>query len=72
MSEDLWEPVEGAPLVGPEGTIGDHIVFGNEQTNNLDDANADKTTIRTIITGCEERDQRVTEHLTRRWYEFWK
>lgn len=66
------EPVAGAELVNPlTGTLQDHQVFGNEQTNNLDDANAKPPLIMSIITGCERRDAETTEDLTKPWYKFW-
>lgn len=68
----MWEPVEGAIIPNPlTAQVGDWQVFGNEQTNNLDDSNAKPPAIRTIITGCEERDQRIIQELNKPWYKFW-
>jgi len=72
VPREMWEPVPGAPLPPITATVGEREAFANKQTNNLDDANEKPPAIRHSITGCEARDQRITNSLTARWYEFWK
>lgn len=73
VPDNLWAPVEGAELPNPLlATDTDWQIFGNEQTNNLDDSNQDKSSIQSIITNCEDLLQEVGESYQRDWYEIWK
>lgn len=54
------------------GSAGEWVDFGNRQSGQLEKANTDKGTIHQVITGCEKRDQLITQGLQKKWYQFWK
>ena len=59
------EGVEGADL--PEGnTVGDWIVFGEQQTGKLEIANSRTKDSIEIVSRCEERDKLAVKQATRR------
>ncbi len=69
---DWWDPTPGADLPGLDATATDWQVFGNQQTGQLDKANLDKKRAHQIITGCEERDEKIVAAQSRKWWEIWK
>jgi hypothetical protein len=64
---DSWtEGVPGAPL--PEGNqVGDWIVFGDQQTARLDQANSRTKDAIEIQRRCEARDAAAIKKATRGW-----
>lgn len=66
------EPVEHEPIPGINASPADVSMALNNEGNNLDDANNKPPLIMHIITTCEARDLKIANHITRRWYQFWK
>lgn len=61
-------PVEGADL--PIGqTVGDWIVFGDQQTGKLDTANDRIVNGYSTIAKCEKRDALALKIATKRWWQ---
>jgi len=60
------KPVEGADL--PDGeTVGDWIVFGDQQTGKLDIANDRIVNGRDTVARCEARDREAIKRGSRGW-----
>lgn len=47
-------------------------LFGVRQTGQLDKANGRTADALSIVQGCEARDAKAVEHITRKWWEVWK
>lgn len=66
LPADWKEGVAGADL--PAGdTIGDWIVFGDQQTGKLDQANGRTRDAITIVENCEKRDRDAVKRASRGW-----
>lgn len=69
VPEEMKRPRPGAALPA-EPTIAAWEKFGDEQTGQLDKANADKLGYQ-VIERCEARDRDVIEKMRRPWWKFW-
>ena len=66
---DNWrKPVEGADLPPDEATVGDWIVFGDQQTGKLDVANDRTISTISIYERCENRDKAAVKKAQRGFF----
>ncbi len=68
LVETWMKPVEGADLPAGE-TVGDWIVFGDQQTGKLDVANDRIVNGYSTIAKCEARDSAAVKRATRPWWK---
>lgn len=67
---DSWrKPVAGATLPPDDATVGDWIVFADQQTGKLDIANDRTLSAILIMERCESRDAKAIQKATRPWWK---